>query len=266
MASYRMEPWYLVDASGQTLDGLAPCMAHEELHPSYLAEAGQPFVMQGDLDPGMMDHLGWHQSELAAKVGGPQRYPQSWVEAGLTIHPTGHKLDDSSARYHQPYVESPRSDDAERQRWIALMATQRALFMTPSGPPAAFPTFPGSPISDPCGTPEPSHASFGRWETDQDSEDMQSSRCPGSPPAHTVAPNMPIASHASQQAHEEDYPTMLEMPDGSTRQTSNWLPVDSSAGFTIGTDPFRAAPGANDPETHDLYHISGAFISMKPVG
>ncbi|KAE8383744.1 hypothetical protein BDV26DRAFT_326 [Aspergillus bertholletiae] len=36
---------------------------------------------------------------------------------------------------------------------------------------------------------------------------------------------------------QEDIFTPLEMPDGSTRFTSNWLPVDPSGGFTICPDP-----------------------------
>ncbi|OGM46502.1 hypothetical protein ABOM_004512 [Aspergillus bombycis] len=39
---------------------------------------------------------------------------------------------------------------------------------------------------------------------------------------------------------EHDIFTPLEMPDGSTRFTSNWLPVDPSGGFTICPDPLAA--------------------------
>lgn len=49
----------------------------------------------------------------------------------------------------------------------------------------------------------------------------------------------------SQGEEEEDQDTFtpLEMPDGSTRFTSNWLPVDSSGGFTICPDPLAGVMG-----------------------
>ncbi|KAE8344726.1 hypothetical protein BDV24DRAFT_171299 [Aspergillus arachidicola] len=42
---------------------------------------------------------------------------------------------------------------------------------------------------------------------------------------------------------DQDIFTPLEMPDGSTRFTSNWLPVDSSGGFTICPDPLAGVMG-----------------------
>lgn len=176
-----------------------------------------------------------------------------------------HRTNLSSAIYdqHQLYAD-PLVPDAERQRWNSLMATQRALFMTPSVQQTAFPVFLGSPISDPCGTPETSHASFGRWETDQDSEDMQSSRSPGSPNTYaTTSDKFPYAP-SSHHFDEEEYPTTLEMPDGSTRRTSNWLPVDASAGFTIGADQLDPAQGEHD--VHNFLEMQGAFIPADPIG
>lgn len=144
------------------------------------------------------------------------------------------------------------------------MATQRALFMTPTAQQAVFPGFPGSPISDPCGTPETSHASLGRWETDQDSEDMRSSRSPGSPSTQATISDKSAITHSSHHFDEEEYSTTLEMPDGSTRRTSNWLPVDASAGFTIEADQHGPAPGGY--EVHDFRDMQGAFIPADPIG
>ncbi|KAF3386772.1 hypothetical protein F1880_001347 [Penicillium rolfsii] len=134
------------------------------------------------------------------------------------------------------------------------MATQRALFMTPSAQPTNFSTFPGSPISDPCGTPETSHAP----------EDMQSSRSPDSPNANTIMSDRLAYSHSSQPFEEEEYLTTLEMPDGSTRRTSNWLPVDASAGFTIGAD--QLGPAQGEHELHNFREMQGAFIPVDPIG
>lgn len=144
------------------------------------------------------------------------------------------------------------------------MATQRALFMTPSVQQTAFPTFPGSPISDPSGTPETSHASFGRWDTDHDSEDMQSSRSPDTPNTNATMSDRFAYASSSHHMEEEEYPTTLEMPDGSTRRTSNWLPVDASAGFTIGAD--QLGPAQEEHEMHNFHEMQGAFIPADPIG
>ncbi|KAE8134746.1 hypothetical protein BDV38DRAFT_285522 [Aspergillus pseudotamarii] len=46
-----------------------------------------------------------------------------------------------------------------------------------------------------------------------------------------------------EQEQEQEIFTPLEMPDGSTRFTSNWLPVDPSGGFTICPDPLVGVMG-----------------------
>ncbi|QMW40697.1 hypothetical protein G4B11_003977 [Aspergillus flavus] len=46
-----------------------------------------------------------------------------------------------------------------------------------------------------------------------------------------------------EEEEDQDIFTPLEMPDGSTRFTSNWLPVDSSGGFTICPDPLAGVMG-----------------------
>lgn len=124
----------------------------------------------------------------------------------------------------------PQWDDSRDT--MSQLATERALFMTPSSayhPP--FPTFPGSPISDLSSTPDISQAS-GLWETDYDRSSL-----PATTETYVQAPKSESQGTASgyfSGEEEDDYPTTLEMPDGSTRRTSNWLPVDPQAGFTIG--------------------------------
>ena len=46
-----------------------------------------------------------------------------------------------------------------------------------------------------------------------------------------------------EEEEDQDIFTPLEMPDGSTRFTSNWVPVDSSGGFTICPDPLAGVMG-----------------------
>ncbi|KAF7597394.1 hypothetical protein BBP40_006337 [Aspergillus hancockii] len=46
--------------------------------------------------------------------------------------------------------------------------------------------------------------------------------------------SLPDEKPLDEENDEDDLFTPLEMPDGSTRFTSNWLPVDPEGGFTIG--------------------------------
>jgi hypothetical protein len=40
-----------------------------------------------------------------------------------------------------------------------------------------------------------------------------------------------------EDADQDESLHLLEMPDGSMRLTTNWLPVDPVVGFTIGSNP-----------------------------
>lgn len=53
---------------------------------------------------------------------------------------------------------------------------------------------------------------------------------------------------AASASDEDEGLTPLEMPDGSTRFTANWLPVDPQGGFTIGSPekPRPASSGAGN--------------------
>jgi hypothetical protein len=79
----------------------------------------------------------------------------------------------------------------------------------------------------------------------------------GHAPAHP-SPRR-YSEHSSHTIDEEDVLTPLEMPDGSTRFTSNWLPVDPGAGFTIGS----GMPGYGD-EMH-FGNMQNAFFPSKPT-
>ncbi|KAF3386767.1 hypothetical protein F1880_001348 [Penicillium rolfsii] len=86
MASgYELEPWCVTE-------GLVPIVADGELHPSVMMGNQEfPLAVQSDLGPWMVDQLGWNAQGEYTKVAETQRYPQSWVEAGLTIHSAGGK-------------------------------------------------------------------------------------------------------------------------------------------------------------------------------
>jgi len=65
---------------------------------------------------------------------------------------------------------------------------------------------------------------------------------------------------------EYGYPTTLEMPDGSTRRTSNWLPVDPQAGFTIGSHSRKRDYHTKFMHLEHVEDIQEAFISPNTAG
>lgn len=73
------------------------------------------------------------------------------------------------------------------------------------------------------------------------------------PHHHPTQPSLHRINHrASAAADDEDALTPLEMPDGSTRFTANWLPVDPTGGFTIDSPESASASamGVGDPYGH----------------
>lgn len=150
---------------------------------------------------------------------------------------------------------------------MSQLATERALFMTPSAYPPSFQTFPGSPISDLCSTPDMSHAGSSVWEADPERDNVRSCLHPDNEMYMQAVSETPgMASGHSSGEDEDDYQTTLEMPDGSTRRTSNWLPVDLQAGFTIGSR-FRKRTGhPSFIHLEDMGNIQEAFISPTAAG
>lgn len=128
--------------------------------------------------------------------------------------------------------------------------------MTPPATRMNPPNFPGSPISDPCDTPEMSHSS--RWESDHEDQYTRSPQT-ATESHHGLLPSHNIGDYLSQAWKSDDDESFatLEMPDGTIRRTSNWLPVDSSAGITIGTDSRDQYDPFHMEEFHDM---KGAFF------
>ena len=127
--------------------------------------------------------------------------------------------------------------------------------MTPS-PQLAFP-FPGSPTSDTHSSPEPSQTSTSGWEGEL--EEAQCTHFDFVPSLNTQLqiPTQIASPHGvSAMTEVEDCFIPLEMPDGSTRLTSNWLPVDPEAGFTIGSFMMP-----DETRFQDLKH---AFFPSEP--
>lgn len=99
---------------------------------------------------------------------------------------------------------------------------------------------------DPCSSPDTSHFSYPGYD------DIYYG-VPGEPfPMSDVAvaslsnsqslghPLLPAQSNANNNNNDN----LLEMPDGSTRLTANWLPVDPEVGFTIDVPRYARKAGA----------------------
>ncbi|KAF7170807.1 hypothetical protein CNMCM5623_003326 [Aspergillus felis] len=182
-------------------------------------------------------------------------------------------------------------------------AAERALFMTPSGltSPSSS-TFPStssssnrnssSPSLDPC---SPSTTSTTSKESDEDwdwdchrdldpslgmhfyklPDRLDSFQSVPRPPRHVHHPHYthPHTHRVNNTTHREedeaDALTPLEMPDGSTRFTANWLPVDPTGGFTINSPSASAMEfgyayghGQQDPG-YGYAYANGDPISME---
>ncbi|OOF98348.1 hypothetical protein ASPCADRAFT_513870 [Aspergillus carbonarius ITEM 5010] len=152
-------------------------------------------------------------------------------------------------------------------------------------------------LDDPCSSPETSYQSYSGSEGDWDREynhgdpvqfyglpeigfseavplhhalDEAMVQPPFGDPLPTPNPGPRRKSEAMEISlnmdSNENGLTPLEMPDGSTRFTANWLPVDPEGGFTIrapAPTASRIDPNNNwgqDPA--DYYFAQSAFISI----
>lgn len=174
---------------------------------------------------------------------------------------------------YQTMTPTATHHDAENNL-LSQTSSERALFMTPPAQPHYYPTFPGSPISELCSTPEMSHSS--RWESDYEDKERESethtSRSPYTAPDPHRLKNeagdyfsrrgVDMNSHVHVHVDESEVETILEMPDGTTRRSANWLPVDSSAGFTIG--PEQRGLYKDPAQMEEFQDIQGAFFMGPP--
>ncbi|KAJ5989643.1 hypothetical protein N7481_004853 [Penicillium waksmanii] len=226
-------------------------ITQEELDQQALMDAG--FPMQTDFEQYLpqldeIDQLDWN-SEMAGKQTFLPPYPQSWYEAGL-VSDQRKQLEASWKNgfmmpEYQTMTPTATYHDAENDL-LSRTASERALFMTPPAQPHYYPTFPGSPISELCSTPEMSHSSHWESEYEDKERDRETyTRSPYTAPEPHRLENeagdyfsrgVDVNSHVHVHVDESECETVLEMPDGTTRRTANWLPVDSSAGFTIGPE------------------------------
>lgn len=95
------------------------------------------------------------------------------------------------------------------------------------------------------------------WETNPGSEDLRGSKSFASGIREQTS-----LGFFPDALHDDDCVMPLEMPDGSLRMSSNWLPVDTTAGFTIGSQATSAGFEYNDHmHVGVLGDMRAAFIS-----
>ncbi|KAK1145056.1 hypothetical protein N8T08_004485 [Aspergillus melleus] len=134
-------------------------------------------------------------------------------------------------------------------RSTSQVATERALYMNNAAlPQHPIPVSPSS-LLDPGASPDTSHGSYSAsddgWE------------------CHAQMMDLPEAFAPAGASDEDEGLTPLEMPDGSTRFTANWLPVDPQGGFTIGSPekPRSAAGAGNLFDLEFMNYRKEAFIT-----
>ena len=144
---------------------------------------------------------------------------------------------------------------------LSQLATERALFMNHPCNQPKFSAYAASPTSDPCSSPGTSHDSSSGWEVDAERDALDLRSADSSPPKlHPRTPREPI-HHYQHMADEDDSLIPLEMPDGSTRFTGNWLPVDPGVGYTIGSCVHRnPSYDGNHLDMQAFRHDTIAFI------
>ena len=121
-----------------------------------------------------------------------------------------------------------------------------------------------SPDLSHCSSPSTSHTN--ESEDDPECGNFHLYSLPdGFPLADSPQPNTYPLERRKQKGlaggtcvFEDDCLTPLEMPDGSTRLTSNWLPVDPEGGFTI-------ADTRTPSVTHDGPPGGGDIFDVEPL-
>ncbi|EKV09941.1 hypothetical protein PDIG_28290 [Penicillium digitatum PHI26] len=257
ITSWPMES--LVDSRMEQRDELSP-------HPFIAGDF--PLPIQEGLDSSWTaEQFNWIE-ETPVKLTTFQPYPQIWYDAGLVRENCGGKrTNTTSFSLHQSTPFQTTENPPIHPLPDLQLATQRALFMTPIPNTLAVP-FPGSPSSNPNGSPEPSQASSSGWEGEAEPEDAQYMQLDFGPSdfgasAFDTQHQTHGQTHRLSSPHrrhsriDEECLTPLEMPDGSTRMTSNWLPVDPDAGFAIG-------PSMMMNEDVAFKDMKYAFIPLVP--
>ncbi|KAL2802235.1 hypothetical protein BJX63DRAFT_415616 [Aspergillus granulosus] len=277
----------------------------------YRSHLGMNVFDQGQLPPVEENFAGY---DFATPGSGKTAYQLTSLPVDA-FPSRADKLLPSVENLQAPDSSAPYSLD-DLLRTASQLATERALYMNippavPQSPPAFHPSPPAPAADAYVSSPgaSPSHHSNAS-DTDEPApafDVAQVYRLPEgngngsnadahggyfSPLIHiqardhaaAIVPHSASSSNNSNpqtKAHTEgkNSLTPLEMPDGSTRFTANWLPVDPQGGFTIRPPAqpmhFMELDPLIDYETHfdhghahgrNSYNYRDAFISIESHG
>ncbi|KAJ5623832.1 hypothetical protein N7510_000141 [Penicillium lagena] len=239
---------------------------YDQLGPDPLIADDFPYSLSEGLNSTLtVAQLNYASEFTGNPTGKFQPYPQSYYAAGLVgDYQEGKKTGQSSTMLGHPPSTAPFNNaDPTRGYFqpLSQLATERALFMNRLCNQPGFSAYAASPTSDPCSSPGTSHDSSSGWEGDPEREVMDLHSADSSPPKlYPRTPREPIHQY-QHMADEDDNLIPLEMPDGSTRFTGNWLPVDPGVGVTIGSCVHRdPSEDGNHLDLQAFHHDTIAFI------
>jgi hypothetical protein len=186
---------------------------------------------------------------------------------------------DGPNRFENVQTEnSPYSLD-DLLRTASHVATERALYMNiPSTGASAAGAKALSPTAEPGISSPGAISSHHSIASDTDEHDLPAFDVPQvyQLPEFSANGSANAAGSLASRDLKETSLTPLEMPDGTTRFTANWLPVDPEGGFTIrppshhtmDLDPMLMdyqGPLHHDHGQHH-YNYRNAFISLDNLG
>ncbi|KAL4907371.1 hypothetical protein BDW74DRAFT_123700 [Aspergillus multicolor] len=236
------------------------------------------FGMQGfDVPP-------WQQVEMNQAYGfaTPAAAKSPYQQLSLSPFQTGRAFSSRSEKL-SPRFENLQADSSPYSldgllRTASQLATERALYM--NIPPASATTAnPLSPMAEPGISSPSAISSHHSIASDTDDHDVPAFEVPQVyqlPQADNSNANAP--AYLTSRDVKEIRLTPLEMPDGTTRFTANWLPVDPQGGFTIRPPSHHPIGMDLDPELMDYqaplhqdhgqshYNYRNAFISLDNLG
>ncbi|CBF89581.1 predicted protein [Aspergillus nidulans FGSC A4] len=188
---------------------------------------------------------------------------------------------DGPNRFENVQTEnSPYSLD-DLLRTASQVATERALYMNiPSTGASTAGANALSPTAEPGISSPGAISSHHSIASDTDEHDLPAFDVPQvyQLPDFSANSNANAAGSLASRDLKETSLTPLEMPDGTTRFTANWLPVDPEGGFTIRPPSHHALGMDLDPmlmdhqvplyQDHGQHHYNyrNAFISLDNLG
>ncbi|KAL4748832.1 hypothetical protein BDW72DRAFT_179362 [Aspergillus terricola var. indicus] len=217
-------------------------------------------------------------SPASSKTRYQQLPPLSPIQTGGVFSGRSEGL---SPRFETTQTEnSPYSLD-DLLRTASQVATERALYMNiPSTSASTAGANPLSPTAEPGISSPGASSSHHSIASDTDEHDLPAFDVPQVYQLPEVGANSSANAPGTLALRnvKETSLTPLEMPDGTTRFTANWLPVDPEGGFTIRPPSHHAIGMDLDPMLMDYqvplhqdhgqhhYNYRNAFISLDNLG